>query len=712
MITSAILTSKFSFLEEMSVLQAYPTPTPPTPTEDVTRPEPSMKKGLTGGLRIPFLTFRASERPKRHRYVTNSEPDYGESFADHVESNDWDNAIKLLGRDSQLGRCRFRYASDGTALHYAIQKRCSVRNIRRLVNLMEMKDMEIQDKDGFTALYTLILFYPGRVEVAECMVKKNHNLLTIMPDRLKVLPVVLAQRDPQMGRMARSLYFLTQHETLKVPVAAHLISLDFCYHRFDIAWDLIQRYPKLAMAEDHMGNFPLMTLARNPSAFKVRSRLNLWEKLIYCVIRIKPLPSINTDCHINFKKHESEQSDQGRLSDQKENQGHCLISSGMSLFRGLITILQALLDRLQTLLGINRIYQMKLMHERVKQFLPLMCKATSVESMTDYQKKKFKEALCVAAKQGHVEYIVHLIKHTSYPVFKAQNEEGQNLFQIAAECRQHKVYNLIYVIHKFYKKGDILDLDEFDEIQKIVYRSGDDFDNTILHTVARITPFSQIDHIQGAALKMQRELQWFKEVESISDPVQIELVNKDNKTPREIFTENHRELAKEAEESLKETATSCTVVGALIVTMMFAAVFTVPEGNDEKTGLPTFLTKKVVTTFIVSDAVSLFSSTTSVIMFLGILTSRFSEDDFYKSLPTKMIIGLFTLFLSIATMMIVFSCALYLMLDGKSSIVIPSIFLASVPVASFIWMQSPLLVELFISTFGRGIFDRKQKNVF
>ncbi|KAM1716224.1 hypothetical protein ACFX11_024213 [Malus domestica] len=329
--------------------------------------------------------------------------------------------------------------------------------------------------------------------------------------------------------------------------------------------------------------------------------------------------------------------------------------------------------------------------------------------MSDYQKKKFNEALCVAAKRGHVEYIVHLIKHTSYPVFKVQNEEGQNIFQIAAEYRQHNVYNLIYVIHKFYEEGDTLD---FDEIQNIVYRFGDDFDNSILHKVARITPFSQIDHIQGAALKMQRELQWFKEVESISDPVQTELVNKDNKTPREIFTENHRELAKEAEKSMKETSTSCTVVGALIVTMMFAAAFTVPGGNDEKTGHPTFLTKKVFTIFIVSDAVSLFSSTTSVIMFLGILTSRFSEDDFYKSLPTKMIIGLFTLFLSIATMMIVFSCALYIMLDGKSSIVIPSILLAAVPVTSFIWMQFSLLHELSKSTFGRGIFDRKQKNLF
>ncbi|CAN6559962.1 unnamed protein product [Malus baccata var. baccata] len=197
-----------------------------------------------------------------------------------------------------------------------------------------------------------------------------------------------------------------------------------------------------------------------------------------------------------------------------------------------------------------------------------------------------------------------------------------------------------------------------------------------------------------------------QEVESIIDPKDCEYVNEDNRTPRQVFTDNHNGMGKEAEKSMKEIATSCTVVGALIVTIMFAAAITVPSGNDGDTGLPTFLTKRVFTTFIVS------SSTTSVIMFLGILTSRYSEDDFHKYLPTKMIIGFFTLFLSIATMMIVFSCALYIMLKGKSSIVILSILLASVPVTSFIWMQFSFLVELVISTFGPGLFDGNRKKLF
>ncbi|KAM1411295.1 hypothetical protein ACFX1R_025445 [Malus domestica] len=493
--------------------------------------------------------------------------------------------------------------------------------------------------------------------------------------------------------MAHYFYSLTQPETIKVVDAAHLISHGFRLQRFDIARDLIQRYPKLAMNTDHNGNIPLAALASNRFAFKSGRPLNLWEKLIYIGICIKPLPPLDK---------EKRESDEGHLSDQKENQSHHLISSGMGFFRRQVA-------NLRTLLGINRIYQIKLVHELVQQFLYIMCKAVRKEDMSYYQRRKLNETLCVAVERGHVEYITHFCRST-YPVLEVTNEKNQSLLHIAAESRHYNVYNIIC---EFLRKQDKDDLDrskyglfQSEGLKKTV-RFKDHLGNNVLHTVARITPLSQIDHIQGGVLQMQRELQWFKEVESIADPIDCESINIDNKTPKKIFTENHKELGKEAEKSMKETTTSCTVVGALIVTIMFAAAFTVPGGNEENIGLP-----QVFTTFIVSDAISLFSSTTSVIMFLGILTSRYSQDDFHKSLPTKMIIGLFTLFLSIATMMIVFSCGLYIILDGKSSIVIPSILLAGVPVASFIWMQFPLLVDLSISTFGRGIFDRKQKNLF
>ncbi|KAL4288389.1 hypothetical protein HN51_055950 [Arachis hypogaea] len=132
-------------------------------------------------------------------------------------------------------------------------------------------------------------------------------------------------------------------------------------------------------------------------------------------------------------------------------------------------------------------------------------------------------------------------------------------------------------------------------------------------------------------------------------------------------------------------------------------------GNDQNNGYPIFLHKNLFMLFIISDAVSPFSSTTSLLVFLGLLTSRYAEDDFLESLPKRLIIGLSAMFISLATMMAAFCAALFLMLQNRSWIVTPIILLASVPVALYIWLQFPLLVLIFNSTYGPGIFDRNIK---
>ncbi|PON31876.1 PGG domain containing protein [Parasponia andersonii] len=146
---------------------------------------------------------------------------------------------------------------------------------------------------------------------------------------------------------------------------------------------------------------------------------------------------------------------------------------------------------------------------------------------------------------------------------------------------------------------------------------------------------------------------------------------------------------------------------------MFTVAFTVPGGNDQNTGFLLFSNKILFKIFMISDAISLFSSTTSttsVLMFLGILTSRYAEVDFRKFLPNKLVVGLSTLFLSIATMMIAFSAALSIMFHGQLWMVVPFILLACVPVTLFMWMQFPPLFQMIMSTYGPTIFDRKVKN--
>ena len=196
-------------------------------------------------------------------------------------------------------------------------------------------------------------------------------------------------------------------------------------------------------------------------------------------------------------------------------------------------------------------------------------------------------------------------------------------------------------------------------------------------------------------------------MESIVPPICKDVLNSDGKKPSEVFSQQHANLVKEGEKWMKEIATSSSFVAALIVTIMFAVAFTIPGGNNDK-GAPIFLDDPLFMVFIISDSISLFSATTSVLMFLGILTSQYAENKLLTRLPTKLIIGLSTLFISIAAMMIAFCAALAILLKKSSTkvVMIPIILLACVPVTLFALLQFHLLVNIFISTYGPGIFDR------
>ncbi|KAL4599448.1 hypothetical protein ACB092_11G127900 [Castanea dentata] len=345
--------------------------------------------------------------------------------------------------------------------------------------------------------------------------------------------------------------------------------------------------------------------------------------------------------------------------------------------------------------GIEHLYEMKLAHSLSRELLSRMKHQILSSNAQQRVTGKVYEAILCAIKEGIFEFVFDIVKADRQLVW-SHDEKSRNIFSVAVQYRHAKIFSLIYGL----------------DIKSALASSSASFDNNLLHMAGMSAPSTSLDHIAGAALQMQRELQWFKEVESITPPSAHGLPNKMGLTPQQFFTKNHEDMMSKGEKWMKDTASSCTVVGALIVTIMFAAVFTVPGGNDQNNGFPIFLNEKLFMVFIVSDALSLFSSSTSVLMFLGILTSRYAEEDFLESLPRKMIIGLSTLFFSIVAMMTTFSAALLLMLHEQSWIFKPIICLASIPITLFVLMQFPLLVAMAISTYGPSIFDRKMKRWF
>ncbi|KAK1360448.1 PGG domain-containing protein [Heracleum sosnowskyi] len=174
-----------------------------------------------------------------------------------------------------------------------------------------------------------------------------------------------------------------------------------------------------------------------------------------------------------------------------------------------------------------------------------------------------------------------------------------------------------------------------------------------------------------------------------------------------VFTIEHKDLLIEAQQWMKNTSSPATVVAALLVTMAFAAIFTAPGGNNDG-GKPLFLNETVFIIFAISDAIALFSSSTSVLVFLSVLNSGFAEEDFLYALPKRLTIGLISLFISLASIMVAFSATLALMLRDKIQwIAAPVTLLAGVPMTLFLLLQYPLLVEMVRFAYGRGIFYKQ-----
>ncbi|GKV07270.1 hypothetical protein SLEP1_g19066 [Rubroshorea leprosula] len=262
------------------------------------------------------------------------------------------------------------------------------------------------------------------------------------------------------------------------------------------------------------------------------------------------------------------------------------------------------------------------------------------------------EATLQAIKNG-IPDIVIAITDANNNILRSitdPEDSSRNIFACAIEHHQEEVARFL---HRSAEEGANMVI-ALDEDQ-----------NNILHLAAKLAPPHQLDCISGSALQLQSELRWFKGVEKIVPRSYRQHQNNNGETPLEVFVREHTDLLKEAVEWGKKTAESSTVVGALIITIMFAVAFTVPGGNDQSTGFPILLHKTPIPfiIFMVSDALSLFAASSSVMIFLGILTAHHAAEDYRKY--SLVISGLTYLFISIATMTIAFCAALFITLQGR-----------------------------------------------
>ena len=125
-----------------------------------------------------------------------------------LQIGDWNAANKFLDRHPHAISAKIT-VTDKTALHVAAEAG-HVHIVEELVKQMSEENLEIKDIYDYTALARAA--YNGNYRMAECMLGKNENLISIGDDDGNI-PVVMALYNGHL-KLARYLYLLTPPEIL------------------------------------------------------------------------------------------------------------------------------------------------------------------------------------------------------------------------------------------------------------------------------------------------------------------------------------------------------------------------------------------------------------------------------------------------------------------------------------------------------------------
>ncbi|CAM8900698.1 unnamed protein product [Rhodiola kirilowii] len=200
-----------------------------------------------------------------------------------------------------------------------------------------------------------------------------------------------------------------------------------------------------------------------------------------------------------------------------------------------------------------------------------------------------------------------------------------------------------------YRQGEV-----FEDLVRYTTRPHDTLLNgweyeggNVLHLVAHMPRYDvQAAGAQTAMhLQIIRELRWYQAVEEMIDGPAKKALNREGKTPRMVFLEEHKVMNQKLGDWAIQVAAAGTVVAALVFTATINS-FLNQSGprikNDTADTDSTGQTHRSAA-FLFFNAIAFFSSTFSMILFMSILTRRYNEGGVLTSMPVTLYAGVLAL---------------------------------------------------------------------
>lgn len=557
-------------------------------------------------------------------------------------NGDWKAVKKILDDDREAMTTEL--LTRGDAAYCVLHVAVIAAQDQLVENLVKRIPSECKDEMAGKAL--IFAARAGRLRMVKVLTDQIDTKDRYIPQPLEEA-IVFAPMQKEV------IWYLARRTTSDIDIKYMVVLIGT--GNMDLAFHFARRQPSLATFES-TGNIrsPLKTLATMEAHFLSTARFNFWEKLIYKCIPV---------CWVDTSFDSSNDTKMAQALKQLR----------VSLWNLATTAVPF----------IKRIGELKLRHKYSLEFVNLAL----VDMKTHMETPEILELLLTsgvvecAIAYGTSEIVKLCLKH--YPELIWENDMLCPMILVVLKRRHIELFRLLNP----YKT--IAPVDFLNNAESLM--------EAIVESPLGCAPAD----VSGAAFFMQRELQWYKVVK---DSVGHHLINREG-LRWEPFVEQRQDLLKEAGQWMKDTASSCSLVATLIITVTFAAAFTIPGGNDNNTGIPIFLKKPSFMVFTAANALALFSSITATLMFLAILTSRYAAEDFLYSLPRKMVLGLTFLFFSLAFTLVAFGSALTIVLSEKLKwIHIPITLLAAFPILLFTILQLPLYVEMVGSTYWPHLY--------
>ncbi|QCE01445.1 ankyrin [Vigna unguiculata] len=683
----------------------------------------------------------------------NSSDEVSEYLAEYTLEGKWQKVVNMYNRFQACHTAMINH-SVGTALHVAVdldEEEVVEKLVNAIIRHKTMKALEMENDRGDTPLH--VAASRGFAKICKWIIGTNKERIYLVSRKNKHGETPLFEAAINWKKQAFAyLSNLSDHSAPLQDLVRHngdtILHCAIRREYFDLAVIIMHYYDFLSTHKNKEGFTPLKLLATRSSAFRSATNLSWWKRILYHCILVEPLdPEKQMKANLG-KIRENPKSDQeeypknyatlhdffarsfnvaalfGKMPTRKnkhdsENPSSkkCTIELGTPkvgfLPPNYETSQQFVRSAYVHTLGLSgvelkEIKKTKKRHQWSGQLLKALLERpyaaftgsggvpTDMKVETDMynvyneykqaeeEKKidKKETAFLVAARNGIVEMVDEMLNRIP-SVIHNTNSKKENVLLVAVLNRQPLVVESLKT--KMQSK-----LEVWNNLTLTV----DEDENTMLHLAAYAPGGDKPWQIAGSALQMVWDIKWFQYIKSLVPQHFYFRSDKKGKTAGEIFEETHKKLIKESGEWLKDTSESCSVVAALVAGVSFTAANTVPGGTNEE-GRPNLEGKPAFDAFAIASLVGLCFSVTGLIMFLTILTSRKQAKDFRRDLPLKLLLGLSSLFVSIAAMFVSFCTGHFFLLSHGYKTVLYPIYAATVfPVTFYAVAQFPLYFDL------------------